>query len=120
MELKRCSKCKEEKPVAEFYFRKTEQRHQSYCKVCLCKAQIDRWIQRKKDAVAYKGGKCIKCGYDRNYAAMGFHHRDPKKKDVDWGKLRLKKWSVIVKELDKCVLVCHNCHAEIHNPDALL
>lgn len=69
----------------------------------------------KAKAVAYKGGKCIKCGYDRCLAAMAFHHRDPKSKELDWGLLRKRSWMFIITELDKCDLLCHNCHSEIHN-----
>lgn len=118
MELKKCSKCRKDKPVAEFYYRQTEGRLQAYCKKCLCEHQIERWIQRKKDAITYKGGKCIHCGYSKNYAALEFHHRDPHEKDCDWNKLRLKKWSSIVAELDKCDLLCANCHKEFHYPHA--
>ena len=75
---------------------------------------MDRWIQRKKDAIVYKGGKCIKCGYNKHQEVLEFHHCDPSKKDCDWKKMRLKNWEKILKELDKCVLVCSNCHKEKH------
>ena len=62
-------------------------------------------------------GECQECGYKKNYAALDFHHLNPKEKDVNWNTSRHWSWNRLVKELDKCVLVCHNCHAEIHYPD---
>ena len=69
----------------------------------------------KARAVEHKGGKCQKCGYNRCLAALTFHHRDPTSKEVDWGLLRKRSWAFIVTELEKCDLLCHNCHAETHN-----
>ena len=50
---------------------------------------------------------------------MHFHHLDPTQKQFDWNKLRLKKWEDIVVELKKCILLCGNCHAEMHYPDMM-
>lgn len=69
---------------------------------------------RKLKAVEYKGGKCIKCGYSKCVAALEFHHRDPKEKEVQWNQLRKRSWDTIVEELDKCDLLCSNCHREEH------
>lgn len=66
----------------------------------------------KDRAIAYKGGKCVICKYDRCAAAMQFHHEDPLQKDFEIS--TSLSWERIVQELDKCVLVCANCHAEIH------
>lgn len=73
-----------------------------------------RYIKLKLDAIAYKGGKCKKCGYDKCPAAMVFHHRDPKEKEFEWAKLRKRSWEIIKKELDKCDLMCCRCHTEEH------
>lgn len=112
-----CSKCNVDKSEKEFYFKSTEKRWHCYCKKCLNQFQMERWKQRKIDAVAYKGGKCIQCGYCTNYASLEFHHRNPEEKDYDWNKLRLRSWVSIVQELDKCDLLCRNCHGEVHNPE---
>ena len=67
----------------------------------------------KIQGVEYKGGKCIKCGYDKNIAALDFHHRDPKKKKFRLGTDAITDWKTRKKELDKCDLLCANCHREI-------
>jgi hypothetical protein len=73
------------------------------------------WRQRaKKRAVEYKGGKCQACGYCRCIRALKFHHLDPDKKDFAISSVS-RSWEVIRKELDKCILVCGNCHDEIHD-----
>jgi hypothetical protein len=76
--------------------------------------QIARWTRIKIRAVAHKGGKCVACGVAYPHAAMQFHHRDPAEKDVEWGKLRLRAWAKILTELEKCDLMCANCHAIHH------
>jgi len=76
-------------------------------------------VANKVKAVLYKGGKCQKCDYDRCYASLDFHHRDPTQKDGVWNKFKGRSWAKIKKELDKCDLLCANCHREEHfNKDA--
>ena len=80
------------------------------CKPCRNK----RSRESKEKAVAYMGGKCVRCGYDRCVAGLDFHHTNPLEKDAQWGQIRHRNWEAIKYELDKCILVCKNCHAEIH------
>jgi len=66
-------------------------------------------------AVEYKGGKCAICGYDRCLEALEFHHLDSEGKDFgisDKGYTR--SWKKVKEELDKCVMLCANCHREVH------
>jgi len=70
-------------------------------------------VDRKKKAIEYLGGKCSRCGYSDHYAAMQFHHVE--KKDFVWNKLRLLNWERTKEELNKCVLLCANCHAIVHS-----
>lgn len=114
MENKYCSHCKTEKSLKEFHFKKTENRFSSWCKKCLYNSQMQRWADRKKKAVELLGGKCCMCGYNKLCAALDFHHVDPTQKRYEWDKLRLRKWKDVIEELKKCILVCRNCHAEIH------
>jgi len=64
--------------------------------------------------IEYKGGKCEHCGYDKCPAAFDFHHLDPSKKDFNLSTLRNYKLENIKSELDKCLLLCSNCHRELH------
>lgn len=76
---------------------------------------VAAWRQRKKArAVAYKGGACQICGYNKSLVALHFHHRDPSKKDFIISRAS-KSWEAVLAELDKCDLLCANCHAETHD-----
>jgi 5-methylcytosine-specific restriction endonuclease McrA len=67
-------------------------------------------------AVEYKGGSCKICGYNKSTRALSFHHLDPKKKDFGLAyKGITRSWEKTKKELDKCILLCMNCHMEIHD-----
>ncbi len=66
-------------------------------------------------AIKYKGAKCSKCGYNKCSEALEFHHVNSNGKDFgisDKGYTR--SWDKIKEELDKCILLCANCHREIH------
>lgn len=76
--------------------------------------QKNRWIERKVKAVAYKGGICVDCKQTFHPKIYHFHHRDKSAKEFGWTKLRLRNWESILKELDKCDLLCPNCHAHRH------
>lgn len=82
-------------------------------------AQKKRGLERKIKAVNLKGGCCSKCGYKKNYGALHFHHLDPsiKEEELDIRKFSNGKWDKALKELEKCVLLCANCHAELHYPE---
>ena len=62
------------------------------------------------------GKKCQCCGYNACNSALAFHHLDPLQKEIGLGAIRGNpaSWDIIVLELRKCILVCHNCHSEIH------
>lgn len=69
----------------------------------------------KSLAVDLKGGKCQICGYNRYIGALSFHHLDEKTKLFDMSTRGLtRSWKKIRDEVDKCILVCENCHREIH------
>lgn len=115
--MKICTSCQEEKPIAEFYLQTDRKNGTSRCKSCLNKYFMERWRIRKLEAIKYKGGGCSVCGYNSYYGALQFHHRNPKDKEVTWTKLRLRSWDKVLHELDKCDLLCANCHAEVHKKD---
>jgi hypothetical protein len=86
------------------------------CDSCLEKVRISRreWTIK---AIEYMGNKCKVCGGTFHYAAMVFHHRDPSKKEFKISYLVNKRtltWEHLKKELEKCDLVCANCHNIIH------
>jgi hypothetical protein len=104
-------------PKKKFCCRKCLNTH--FNKIHMSKdAQKDRGRMRKTKLVNIKGGKCEKCGYDRNYAALSFHHRDSslKKFTLDLQNITNRKWERILEELAKCDLLCMNCHFSLHNP----
>lgn len=79
---------------------------------------VKSWRQRTKQRmIDAMGGKCQCCGYDKCNASLAFHHINPEEKDFSFGAIRAnpKSWESIVVELRKCILVCHNCHSEIHS-----
>ena len=67
-------------------------------------------------ALEYKGSKCQSCGYDRCKRALEFHHIDEGSKDFGIGfKGETRSWEKVKSELDKCILLCANCHREVHD-----
>jgi len=81
----------------------------------LIKAVQKRRKEIRQKAIAYKGGRCQICGYDRCIEALEFHHLDSSKKDFGISSRGYtRSWEKVREELDKCELVCANCHREIH------
>ncbi len=66
-------------------------------------------------AIEYKGGKCEHCGYCECIEALEFHHTNSSRKDFGISsKGYTRSWKRVKEELDKCILVCANCHRELH------
>lgn len=79
------------------------------------KQRILEWQQKQtRLAKQYLLGKCSICGYDRCTAALEFHHVDPNEKQYSIAHSK-KAFESLKPELDKCILVCSNCHREIHH-----
>jgi predicted HNH restriction endonuclease len=69
----------------------------------------------REKSLDYKGAKCELCGYDACADALEFHHLDSKTKDFGIStKGYTRSWVKVKNELDKCVLLCANCHREVH------
>ncbi len=83
-------------------------------RVLVTSQKLDRKYLAKKRCVDYLGGRCVRCGYDRCIKAMTFHHRDPATKEFTVSQMLDRAWPVLVAELDKCDLLCFNCHMEEH------
>jgi hypothetical protein len=89
-----------------------------YCGTkCKNKWTQTEWLKRRKQKfVDYKGGKCEKCGYDKHVEALCFHHNNPNEKEfgIATNEARKKPEAEVFEEIDKCSLLCLNCHAEEH------
>lgn len=75
---------------------------------------LDCKSDRKSLCIEYLGGRCIKCGYDRCVKALTFHHRDSHQKSFTLSQRLDAAWDILRVELDKCDLLCFNCHMEEH------
>lgn len=68
----------------------------------------------KLQAIKLLGGKCSICGYNKCVDALEFHHKNPSAKEFKLGSGNTMSWKEYKKEALKCILVCSNCHKEIH------
>ena len=85
------------------------------CKKCAVEAVTKQRRVNKLKGISYKGGECSKCGYKKCADALDFHHIDPETKEFGLSGGSIKSWEKQKTELDKCILVCANCHREIHS-----
>ena len=84
------------------------------CMKCSADATY-RVVQAKRDRAYREIASCCKlCGYNRCQTALEWHHLDPSQKEITPAKVFSRSWEKIVKELSKCVLLCANCHREVH------
>lgn len=105
----KCSECEETDPTQFYGTRK------GMCKKCAKLDTARRIKLHKTETVRMFGGKCERCGYSKCVAALEFHHTDPTQKDPSFRTMR--NWSVKpekLAELEKCELLCSNCHREAH------
>lgn len=84
------------------------------CKECWNKRTAGTQKEKVKQLKEEYGSKCSRCGYNKCFDALEFHHMDPTAKEFHLGEARGLNVAKLRKELDKCVLVCRNCHTEIH------
>jgi hypothetical protein len=116
---KECPKCKIIKDRATgFYQTKGKSiKVSGYCKSCILESNADRRRDVKQQAIDYLGGECSNCGYNKCNAALEFHHLDPNEKDISYLNNRMS-FTKLKLELDKCVLLCANCHREHHSSNS--
>ncbi len=111
--MKRCSRCKTSKPKGDFYKRQSKDRRGecvAYCKTCHRKYLTIRQNNLKIEMIKMKGAACKKCGETVHPILFDFHHREPNAKEYAWNQLRRFSRKRIIKELEKCDLLCSNCH----------
>lgn len=87
------------------------QRVGDYCKT--------RRLDRKRELLNLLGGCCSACGYDKNQAALNFHHINPETKSFNLSvrDLSSRTFEILLSEVKKCSILCSNCHAEHHYPE---
>lgn len=111
----KCSKCNEENE--ENFYKSKVKRNYNLCKKCTKRNLYERTKFLKIKAVERLGGKCQKCGYNKNMSALDFHHVREKADKVTRLIHTLSSWKKIKEEVDKCILLCANCHREEHFPN---
>lgn len=105
-----CRDCGEANP-SKFYGKMKNR-----CKHCHNQAGYDAQKKKIMEYAKQRGPiACSICGYDKTFAALDWHHRNPNEKDPSWN--RGWNYERLKKELDKCDLVCANCHREIHSKE---
>lgn len=114
--VKECSTCKEVKNKEDFYLNKDTNRYNSTCKSCYRDKARLKYHKRANDLNDYKCKiGCNKCKDTRGYV-LDFHHKDPSTKSFSISSnpnvsISNKKF---IEEIEKCVLLCANCHREFH------
>jgi hypothetical protein len=88
------------------------QKHKDICDSCRV-AEVRKL--RKKELIDYKGGKCKICNYNKCQKALEFHHINPENKKFAIANTGITRIEILKEEADKCILVCSNCHVEIHD-----
>lgn len=96
--------------ICQKSFTQLQGRNRKRCNACNTKI---RRYRNKLKAIELLGGKCNRCGFD-NPAALEFHHKDPRLKEFTIGSVANKSWNSIVLEIEKCELICSNCHMIEH------
>ena len=80
-----------------------------------CSVNRRRFKLRAK-AIAYMGGECVRCGYKECLGVLHPHHVDPTKKAFRLSGAHSRSWDILCAEMDKCILLCANCHFKEHHP----
>lgn len=96
----------------KLYKRKGRPDYNKQCIYCKTERRNKSRRELKQKAIEYKGGCCSICGYNKCNSALDFHHTGSETKDLDIS--RYSSWELIKPELDKCILVCRNCHSKLH------
>lgn len=103
----------------EFDFYQTSNAKRKACYECLPQEHLQdaAWLRRlvKNKIVQLKGNKCAICGKTYPNIVYDLHHLNSDEKDFNLGnKTSTIKLDEVIKEADKCILVCANCHRMIH------
>ena len=107
--MKKCKCCKKDKPVDDF------RRGRKSCIDC-DKQNLYRIRKERKDLLWKIKTKldCVICG-EKEPICLDFHHKVGSEKKFKIAKAESKSWENIMKELEKCVILCSNCHRKLHH-----
>ena len=98
------------------YFSKAENRNKYYCILCSSDTIKHRRQNIKQKIVNLLGGKCELCGYNKCIRALELHHKDPTEKEFSLSNKGINySEKKVLQEIKKCMLVCANCHRELHS-----
>lgn len=119
--MKKCSACHVTKDLDSFYTNGRQkvsgrQKYHPNCIECMLILRADATKAKRNIITEMFGDKCIRCGYNECYSALDFHHVDPSKKEYE-PRLLVNGFGSIkkmLKELEKCVMLCSNCHRSLH------
>lgn len=113
--MKKCPKCRSEKPLANFAANPNRAGgFSSWCLDCLKGRASEERVKLKMEAIEMLGGACQVCGSVLPHYCYDFHHPDQQKKAVNPSKLLGGSREKALREIKKCILVCSNCHRHIH------
>ncbi len=127
--IKICKRCNNEKKCfySDFTFKTKKPIYRNVCNDCYNEQTIKNkkgnknFLNKRKEkiknqkikCVEYKGGKCERCGYKKSLRALTFHHKIREDKEKQISSMLDYSWEKLTFELDKCSLLCFNCHMEI-------
>jgi hypothetical protein len=94
--------------------RRSAERRYAREKVQINGGKKEHHLRRRAEVLALLGGRCLRCGYDEFDEALECHHRDPSKKEGDITRLLRRVGDAYRREIEKCVLLCANCHRALH------
>ena len=121
--MKTCKHCHESKDISHFvkngYSRKGTPMYKPICKECYPKVETDRFREYVHEFYKTPGvhtWECSECGFEGHPVSFDCHHRDPSTKSFGLSEARRGSYSKkrILDELEKCELLCANCHRLEH------
>ena len=108
-----CNCCNEYKTLDNYYFSKGKL-SQKVCKDCVRQKEKIKYHSKQNELNEFKQAHpCVKCGCSKFYL-IDFHHLNPAEKDFTIGENPRVKMETLMKEINKCVSLCANCHREFH------
>ena len=115
--MKTCKKCGLIKDLSDF--RIVGKYRRGTCKQCEAE-ETQLQSEKTKEYIKSKKKECSICGYNKSKSALDFHHVDSFDKEFNVSKYKRFRWTDEVKkkidnEIEKCIVVCKNCHCEIHD-----